>query len=68
MIVVTRLSGGLLVVNVDLIVSIEQTPDTVLAFVNGDRLLVKETPDEIVSRVLAFKAQVAAGGARQGAA
>ena len=44
MIDVTRLGGGALVINIDLILSIEQTPDTMIVFANGEKLLVLETP------------------------
>jgi flagellar protein FlbD len=52
---VTRLGGGALVINVDLILSIEQTPDTMIAFSNGEKLLVLETPAVLIERVLAFR-------------
>ena len=58
MIDVTRLGGGALVINVDLILSIEQTPDTMIVFANGEKLLVLETPAVIVERVLAYRKQV----------
>ena len=41
MIAVTRLDGTELVVNVDLIVTIERTPDTVLTLTTGDRIMVQ---------------------------
>ena len=55
MIDVTRLGGGELVINIDLILSIEQTPDTMIAFSNGEKLLVLETPAVLVERILAFR-------------
>ena len=55
MIDVTRLGGGALVINGDLILSIEQTPDTMIAFANGEKLLVLETPAVLVERVLAYR-------------
>jgi flagellar protein FlbD len=54
---VTRLGGGALVINVDLILSIEQTPDTMIVFANGEKLLVLETPAVIVERALAYRKQ-----------
>jgi flagellar protein FlbD len=65
MITVTRLSGGQIVVNVDLIISVERTPDTLLSFVNGDRLAVRESPDDVVALALAYRRRsgtAAAGG------
>ena len=41
MIFVTRLDGTELVVNVDLIITIEKTPDTVLTLTTGDRIMVQ---------------------------
>jgi flagellar protein FlbD len=55
MIAVTRLDGSALVVNADLVEWIEQTPDTVIALVNGEKLLVRERPDELVRRVVEYK-------------
>jgi flagellar protein FlbD len=52
---VTRLGGGALVINVDLILFIEQTPDTMIAFSNGEKLLVRETPAVLIERVLAYR-------------
>lgn len=62
MIPVTRLDGGSLVVNADLILTIESTPDTALALTNGDKLFVRESPDEVITRVLAYRQQVVHGG------
>jgi len=52
---VTRLGGGALMVNVDLILSIEQTPDTMIAFTNGEKMLVRETPAVLIERLVAFR-------------
>jgi flagellar protein FlbD len=60
---VTRLDGTELAVNSDLILTIESTPDTVLALTNGERLLVKQTVPEIMERVVAFRRQIALGPA-----
>ena len=60
MIPITRLDGSAVLLNLDLIVSIEQTPDTLIALTTGDRVLVRERPDELVQRILAFRRQVVA--------
>jgi flagellar protein FlbD len=54
-ITVTGLGGGLLIVNVDLIVTVEETPDTVITLINGDKLIVRESLDEIVDRTVDFR-------------
>ena len=60
MIRVSRLNGGALGLNADLIERIEQTPDTVVTLVGGKKLLVADTPDEIIERVITFRATVLA--------
>jgi flagellar protein FlbD len=57
---VTRLDGCALLINVDLILSIEQTPDTVIGFANGDKLLVRESPDELMDRVFEYRRRLEA--------
>jgi flagellar protein FlbD len=58
---VTRLDDTELAVNSDLILTVESTPDTVLALTNGERLLVKQTVPEIIERILTFRRQVMHG-------
>ncbi len=59
MITVTRLDGSPLLVSVDQIQQVEQTPDTLLTLVNGETLMVREAPHELVERVVEFKRAVA---------
>lgn len=61
MIVVTRLDGSEFLVNDDLILQVEKTPDTVLTLSTGLRLLVKESPDELLRRVVEFRRRIYAG-------
>jgi len=61
MIHVTRLDGTDLVVNADLIATIERTPDTMLALVTGARLMVRETVEEIVERVVSYRRRLQVG-------
>ncbi|MCP3911085.1 MAG: flagellar FlbD family protein [Actinomycetia bacterium] len=60
MIRVSRLNGGTLGLNADLIERIEQTPDTVVTLVDGKKLLLIDTPDEIIEKVVTFRATVLA--------
>lgn len=61
MIRVTRLKGQELVVNAHLIETIEATPDTVLTLTSGRTLVVAESVDEIVERVVAYRRRLATG-------
>lgn len=55
MIRITRLDGSQLRVNPDLIQWIESAPDTVITLLTGDKLLVSEPVDEVVSRLRAWR-------------
>ena len=58
MIVVTRLNHTAIVVNPDLIVFIEETPDTILTLLNGEKLVVEEKVGEVIKRVIEFKRSI----------
>ena len=54
MIRVTRLNDQSVVINSEQIKMIEQTPDTMITLLTGDRLVVKESMQEIVSRAIEY--------------
>ena len=54
MIEVTGLDGVSMRLNVDQVTRIEQTPDTLVTMSNGEAFFVRETPDELVDRVIRF--------------
>jgi flagellar protein FlbD len=54
MIQVTRLDHSPIVINALMIVFIEQSHDTVVSLINHDKLVVRETAEEIVERVVAY--------------
>jgi len=60
MIRLTRLNNQPLIVNSDLIKSVENAPDTVLSLVTGEKIIVRETTDEVLERVIAFRRAVLA--------
>jgi flagellar protein FlbD len=55
MVTVTRLDGSAIKLNMDLIVTIERTPDTLVWLTTGDRVFLRETPEEIVDRITLYK-------------
>ncbi|MCX6139024.1 MAG: flagellar FlbD family protein [Ignavibacteriales bacterium] len=57
MIEVTRLQNIKLVLNADLIESIETTPDTVISLTSGKRIMVKETVEEVIQKIVEYKMQ-----------
>jgi flagellar protein FlbD len=58
MIALTRINGSPLVLNADLIEQIESKPDTIIRLTNGQRVVVRETPAEVVELVVAFRQRV----------
>jgi flagellar protein FlbD len=59
-IILTRLGGHTLAVNPDLIERAEPTPDTVLTMIDGHKIVVAESVDDVVELVRAWRASVAA--------
>lgn len=55
MIQVTKLSGSQYFVNAETIDFVETTPDTVLTLSSGKKLIVKERPEEIIEKIIAYK-------------
>ncbi|MFL6464855.1 MAG: flagellar FlbD family protein [Bryobacteraceae bacterium] len=61
MIHLTRLNQVPIVVNSDLIQHIEATPDTVIALTSGEKVLVLESADEVIARVVQFRRSIVEG-------
>lgn len=61
MIELTRLNNQRLAVNSDLIKFVENAPDTVITLINGEKVIVKESAGDIISRIVAFRRLVLAG-------
>jgi flagellar protein FlbD len=60
MIELTRLNGRTMMLNSDLIKTAEASPDTMLTLINGEKLIVREEIDEVVERILAYRARLLA--------
>jgi flagellar protein FlbD len=61
MIRVTRMNNHSILLNSDLIEQIETVPDTTIALTTGQRLFVRESADEILSRIIQFRRRISAG-------
>jgi len=53
-----KLNGAEIVVNAELIESVEASPDTVLSLATGNRYLVKDSVQEVVDKVVEYKKKV----------
>jgi flagellar protein FlbD len=58
MIYLTRLDNHTMVVNAELIATLESTPDTMLTLSNGHQFLVRESVGDVVARVVDYRRQV----------
>lgn len=58
MIKVRRLNQKEFVINSDLILFIEETPDTVISLTNGNKFVVADSLDEVIEKVIEYKAKI----------
>lgn len=58
MIEVTRLNGRPIVLNADLIESVEATPDTLVSLTTGRKIMVTESVDDVVRRSIEYRSRV----------
>lgn len=61
MIQLTRLNNQPFAVNSDLIKFIEKAPDTVVTLTNGEKIVVLESPEIVIEKVIAFRRALFAG-------
>jgi len=61
MITLTKLNDSPIVVNAELIETIETTPDTLMTLTNGKKILVKEPAEEVVEMVIAYRQRTLKG-------
>jgi flagellar protein FlbD len=55
MIEVERVNGNKMLINPDLIKFIETTPDTVVTFTDGEKIILRTRPTEMIRLILEFK-------------
>lgn len=55
MVTLSRLNGSVVAINPDLITWIDVTPDTIVSLLGGDKIIVRESLDEVIERVVAFR-------------
>jgi uncharacterized protein YlzI (FlbEa/FlbD family) len=61
MIRLTRLNNQPLTVNSDLIKFVEQSPDTLITLVTGEKIVVLESAQEVLARLIEFRRSVLQG-------
>ncbi len=62
MITVKKINKKEIVVNCELIQTVEGVPDTVIHLTSGDKLIVSDRPEEIVRKVLDYRKAINCSG------
>ena len=58
MIEVTKMNGRKVLVNPDLIELVEETPDTVILFTTGRKIIIKESRQEVKNLVKLYRKDI----------
>jgi flagellar protein FlbD len=58
MIIVKKLTGEEYALNSDLIESIESTPDTVITLTTGKKIVVLNSVDDIIDKIIQYKRSI----------
>ena len=58
MIEVTKMNGRKVLVNPDLIELVEETPDTVVLFTTGRKIIIKESRQEVKNVVKSYRKDI----------
>ncbi len=61
MIRLTRLNNQPLMVNSDLIKFVEQSPDTLITLITGEKIVVRESAEDVLARLIEFRRSVLQG-------
>ena len=62
MIKVTRLNGVEYLLNPHLFESIEVNPDTTITLVSGKKIIVKETPEQVLDAIMKYRKKLGVFG------
>lgn len=58
MIYVTKINNNEVLLNSDLIETIEETPNTVITMTNGKKLIVQESAKQVYEKILDFRSKI----------
>ena len=57
MVKLTKINGQEFFMNADLMEFIESTPDTIISLTTGKKIIVKETAEEVINKVIEYKSK-----------
>ena len=61
MIEVTRYDNRIVLINIDLVERVEECPETIITFINGKQMIVRETKEEIRAKAIEIKQKIFSG-------
>lgn len=67
MIKVNRLDDREIVVNAELIETVEATPDTIITLTTGKKIIARDPVDEVIQKVIAYRRAIASPSGSGGA-
>lgn len=59
MVKLSRINGAEVTVNAELIETIEATPDTIVSLSSGKKLMVVDSVDQVIEKVMAYRRALA---------
>jgi flagellar protein FlbD len=62
MVELTKLSGEKIVINCELVEYIDANPDTTINLTTNNIFIVKESVDEVIEKIVAFKKEIFSSG------
>jgi flagellar protein FlbD len=60
-----RLNGVMIVLNADLIETVESTPDTVITLTNGRKYVVTNPLEDVLDQIVQYKTKLYSAGSKQ---
>ena len=57
MVKLTKINGQEFFINSDLMEFIESTPDTIISLTTGKKIIIKETAEEVISKIVEYKSK-----------
>ncbi len=61
MVQLTRLNNHPLLLNSDLIKFVEESPDTVITLITGEKIVVRESAEQVVEKLIEFRRRLLNG-------
>ncbi len=58
MIPVTKLDGSTYWINPHMIERMEQNPDLTIEFLSGKKVVVRDSPQEVIDRIVSYRAKI----------